>query len=124
MTTGIALLAAVIGYLSGSISFAILVTRFAAPDGKLSKITVSVPDSDLKIESDTLSATTVRLQLGARYGCLVSILDMVKAAVPALVFKLLIPRTALLFNCRRDGNRGSSSGPCFIVSKEAGAFPP
>jgi glycerol-3-phosphate acyltransferase PlsY len=33
----------------------------------------------------------VRLQLGARYGCLVSILDMIKAAVPAFIFKLLYP---------------------------------
>jgi glycerol-3-phosphate acyltransferase PlsY len=91
MSIGIALLAALIGYLSGSISYAVLVTRLAAPGGKLSKISVTVPDSDLKIESDTISATTVRLQLGARYGCLVSMLDMAKAAVPAFIFKVLYP---------------------------------
>jgi len=91
MSIGIALLAALIGYLSGSISYAVVITRLVAPGGKLSKITVTVPDSDMKIESDTVSATTVRLQLGARYGCLVSLLDMVKAAVPALAFKLLYP---------------------------------
>ena len=92
MNIGIAFLAAFIGYLSGSISYAILVTRLAAPGGgQLSKISVTVPDSDLQIESDTISATTVRLQLGARYGCLVSILDMFKAAVPAFIFKLFYP---------------------------------
>ena len=91
MNIGIALLAAFIGYLSGSISYAFLVTRLAAPGGQLSKISVTVPDSDLKIESDTISATTVRLQLGARFGCLVSILDMLKAAVPAFIFKLFYP---------------------------------
>lgn len=91
MNVGIALLAALIGYLSGSISYAIVVTRLVAPGGKLSEISVTVPDSDVKIESDSVSATTVRLQLGARYGCLVSILDMAKAAVPALIFKLLYP---------------------------------
>ena len=91
MNIGIALLAAFIGYLSGSISYAVLVTRLAAPGGQLSKISVTVPNSDLQIESDTISATTVRLQLGARYGCLVSILDMLKAAVPAFIFKLVYP---------------------------------
>ena len=91
MSIGIAMLAALIGYLSGSISYAVVVTRLAAPGGNLSKISVTVPGSDVKIESDTLSATTVRLQLGARYGCLVSILDMVKAAVPAFIFKILFP---------------------------------
>lgn len=88
-----AILAAIIGYLSGSISYAILVTRLIAPEGKLEKIRISVPGSDVHIESDSISATTVRLQLGARYGCLVSILDMAKAAVPALIFKLLYPDT-------------------------------
>lgn len=91
MNAGIALLAALVGYLSGSISYAILVTRLASPGGKLGLIRVTVPGSEQYIESDSISATTVRMQLGARYGCLVSILDMAKAAVPALVFKLLYP---------------------------------
>ena len=49
MNIGIALLAAFIGYLSGSISYAFLVTRLAAPGGQLSKISVTVPDIDLQI---------------------------------------------------------------------------
>ena len=94
MNIGTALLAAIIGYLSGSISYAVLVTRLVAPEGKLGKIRISVPDSDVQIESDSISATTVRLQLGARYGFLVSILDMAKAVVPALIFKLLYPESS------------------------------
>lgn len=93
MNIGIAVLAAIFGYLSGSISYAVLVTRLVAPSGKLSKIRVSVPGSDAYIESDSISATTVRLQLGARYGGLVSFLDMAKAAVPALILKLIYPDT-------------------------------
>ena len=91
MTVTTALLAALVGYLSGSLSYAVLVTRLVAPGGKLSKIQISVPGSDMQVESDSISATTVRLQLGARYGCLVSLLDMAKAAVPALVFRYLYP---------------------------------
>lgn len=91
MNWSIALLAAVVGYLSGSISFARLVTRVFAPGHDISKLEVQVPDSDVKFESDVISATTVRLHLGSRYGCLTSILDMLKAGLPALAFKLLYP---------------------------------
>ncbi len=131
MNVVIALLAAIAGYLSGSISFAVLVTHFAAPGRRLEKIRVSVPGSDVQIESDSISATTVRLQLGARYGCLVSILDMVKATQPALIFKILYPDTSYylfaagmavvghnwpVFN-RFKGGRGLSSilGGMFVV---------
>lgn len=93
MDIGPALLALLVGYLSGSVSYAVLVTRLVAPETTLSKLRVAVPDSDLEIESDTISATTVRLQVGPRYGGLVALLDMAKAAVPALIFIFLYPDT-------------------------------
>ena len=85
------LTAAVIGYLLGSISFARIVTRLAAPEQDISKIKVTLPDSEAGMESDAVSATTVRLHVGARYGCLTSILDMAKAAAPALAFRTIYP---------------------------------
>jgi glycerol-3-phosphate acyltransferase PlsY len=86
------LIAAAIGYLSGSVSYARLVARLAEPDRKISRIRVSVPGhADTYIESDAVSATTVRLQYGAKYGGLVSLLDMLKAAIPMLLFKLWQP---------------------------------
>jgi len=87
----IALLAMVIGYLAGSISFARLVTRLFAPEQDISKTQIEVPDSEARFESDAVSATWVRLHLGPRYGCLTSILDILKAAIPALAFKLWRP---------------------------------
>ena len=87
----IALLAMVIGYLAGSISFARLVTRLFAPEQDISKTEIEVPDSEARFESDAISATWVRLHLGPRYGCLTSILDILKAAIPALAFKLWQP---------------------------------
>lgn len=88
----ILLFAAVLGYLSGSVSYARLVARLADPDRKISKIRVRVPGSEGDyLESDTVSATTVRLQYGGRYGGLVSLLDMLKAALPMLAFKLWQP---------------------------------
>lgn len=87
----IALVAALVGYLLGAISFARVVAHLAAPGQRIQKIKVMAPGGQGVIESDTVSATTIRMQLGARYGCLVSLLDMVKAALPALVFRLLFP---------------------------------
>lgn len=87
----IALLAMVIGYLLGSISFARLVTRLFMPEQDISKIEIEVPDSAERFESDAISATSVRLHLGPKYGCLTSILDILKATVPAVAFKLWQP---------------------------------
>ncbi len=88
----IGLMAAVVGYLSGSVSYARLVARMAEPDRKIGKIKVRIPGhANTYVESDSVSATTVRLQYGARYGGLVSLLDMLKAAVPMLAFKLWQP---------------------------------
>ena len=87
----IAPLAMVVGYLLGSISFARLVARQFAPEQDITKTEVEVPDSEEKFESDAISATSVRLHLGPRYGCLVGALDILKATMPALAFKLWQP---------------------------------
>ena len=91
MNWPVALLAATIGYLVGSLSFSHLVMKFAAPGTDVSRIKHQVPGTEEFFESDSISATAVRFQLGARYGCLIAILDACKAAVPALAFKLWQP---------------------------------
>jgi len=48
-------------------------------------------DGEGRFESDSVSATSVRLHLGPGYGCLVGILDILKATIPALLFKLWMP---------------------------------
>lgn len=88
---GIVLVAAALGgYLIGSISFARLVTRLVARR-ELQPVRLDVPGSDAKFESDAVSATTVRLQVGPRYGCLTSLLDMFKVVGPMLVLRHLLP---------------------------------
>lgn len=91
MNPFLALLAGVIGYLAGSISFARVITGIFAPEQDITHIDISVPGSEARFESDAISATSVRLHLGPQYGCMVSILDMLKAALPALIFKLWQP---------------------------------
>jgi glycerol-3-phosphate acyltransferase PlsY len=88
----ILVLAALVGYLSGSVSYARIIARLVDPERKISRIKVSVPGvEDDYIESDVVSATTVRLQYGGKYGGIVSLLDMLKAAIPMLAFKLWQP---------------------------------
>ena len=90
MSPAIALLAGVIGYLIGSISLHVLLVRIRAPGLDVSTIEHPVEGSKV-FESGSISATSVRLQLGVRYGCLVAILDMLKGLLPTLLFKLWQP---------------------------------
>lgn len=86
-----AIIAGSIGYLLGSISFARLVAYRVAPGTDITKWVETIPNSDLVYEDDAVSATLVNLHLGARYGCLTSILDMLKAIVPMLAFRHWAP---------------------------------
>ena len=82
-----ALIAGVSGYLVGSISFARIVARLVAPGTDVTEYVEPIPDSDLVYEDDAASATLVNLNLGARYGCLTSILDMLKVLLPMLALR-------------------------------------
>lgn len=91
MSLTIALLAALTAYLVGSVPFALVITRWFGRGEAFQPTELSVPHSDQPLRSGSVSATAVRLQLGARYGCLTSILDMAKAAAVTLAFKLVWP---------------------------------
>ena len=91
MNALLALFAGVTGYLIGSISSARLMIRILAPGADVSTIEHDLPGSEEVFESGSVGATAVRFQLGARYGCLAAILDMLKALVPTLVFRLWLP---------------------------------
>jgi glycerol-3-phosphate acyltransferase PlsY len=85
------LLAAISGYLIGSLSFARIMLRLVAPGQEYQKIRRAVPGTDEAFEGHSVSANSVRVQLGSRYGCLTALLDASKAAVPALAFRLWQP---------------------------------
>ncbi len=91
MELWIAILAGIIGYLSGSLSFARLVARGVAPEKALQPIRQPIPNTDIVFESDSVSATMVRMLVGTRYGCMTAILDILKVVVPTLIFKLWQP---------------------------------
>ena len=73
-------LAGVIGYLSGAVSYARVVTRLVAKED-IEPIALTTPDGGAQIVSPTISATAVRLQLGPRWGLTVALLDILKAFV-------------------------------------------
>ena len=87
------LVVGVTGYLIGSISFARLIARLVAPGTDVTRYVEAVPNSDLVYEDDAASATLVNLSLGARYGCLTGILDMLKVVLPMLALQCWFPAT-------------------------------
>ena len=82
-------IAGLTGYLAGSVSFARIVYFRVKKTTELEAWAEPVPDSDEVFESDLVSASLVSKKAGVKYGCLTSLLDMVKVALPALLFKLL-----------------------------------
>jgi glycerol-3-phosphate acyltransferase PlsY len=81
----IVLLAGVVGYLCGSVSFARIVSGLANPDVEIDGIELE------GMHVDAISGTAVSMKLGPRLGGLTAILDITKVAVPTLVFRLLYP---------------------------------
>ena len=91
MNVGITAIALISGYLLGSISFARILGKWFAPGEDLSMTEVVLSESDDAFEMHSVSATSLAFRKGPRVGCLVSILDMLKATIPVLVFKIAFP---------------------------------
>jgi len=87
----IALLAAVVGYLCGSISFARLVSKIVAPREDITHTEFKLASGEDKVTMSSVSATTISMHIGPKFGFLTVVMDMLKIAVPTLVFKHLYP---------------------------------
>ena len=84
------LAAALTGYLLGSVSMARLMGRLFAPDEDLSSQDYQILGGDM-MTLEIASATNVSQKLGPRFGCTVSLLDMLKVFLPTLFFRLTFP---------------------------------
>jgi glycerol-3-phosphate acyltransferase PlsY len=93
MEPQIALLAAAVGYLLGSISFARIIVKLVAPGEEITGVELDVPGTDEKVTLSAVSGTTVSMKLGAKYGGLTAILDILKVMIPTLVFRFAFPGT-------------------------------
>lgn len=77
-------------YLIGSVSFARIVGRRIAPDEDLSQNTLNLP-GDVTIDYGGVSATSIAIRGGPRWGSFTGLLDMAKAFVPTLAARLVWP---------------------------------
>lgn len=90
-TFGLMVLAAFAGYLTGSLSFARILTLLVTKSSHVEPINEPVPGSDIMFQSDSVSATVANLNLGKKYGCLTALLDMGKVALPTFLFCHFFP---------------------------------
>jgi acyl phosphate:glycerol-3-phosphate acyltransferase len=86
-----ALLVVVIGYLAGSISFTWLITRLVSPNTSLQEVGVEDEKTGIFYRRRVANATTASMALGWKVGCAISLMDMLKVALPVFVLRQLFP---------------------------------
>lgn len=79
------------GYLPGSISFARIVYFYVTNTTRIEPFAEPIPHSNEIFESNLVSATLVTKKLGAKYGCITSLFDMLKVALPTLAMRMVFP---------------------------------
>ena len=83
MSLALVLVFALAGYLVGSFSFSRLFVRIFAPNCDVNKLEAKVEDGE-SMKMLTYGANAVSLVLGAQFVMVVSLLDLLKIAVPML----------------------------------------
>ena len=89
MNVWIAVMAVVVGYLFGAVSFTRILGRWVLPGDDLSGLEVKLGKGTLRF--NRTSASLISMKRGPAYGCLTGLLDMAKAAIPVLIFKMAFP---------------------------------
>jgi glycerol-3-phosphate acyltransferase PlsY len=87
------LAAAAAGYFIGAISFARLVAWIAAPNKDITRTEIETADGEDTLVGSFVSATTISLHIGPRWGFVTVVLDMLKIVLPTLAFKTIYPDT-------------------------------
>ncbi len=93
MAWHIIIIALITGYFIGSISMARLIAGIFAPGKDITKTKIHLEGSDKPFEMDIVSATTVSIQLGSKYGFITMLLDMLKIILPVLAIKYIFPES-------------------------------
>ncbi|MEM7333070.1 MAG: glycerol-3-phosphate acyltransferase [Chloroflexota bacterium] len=91
MEIGLTLLSIVVGYVFGSLSFTRLIARIIIPGEDISSTRFEMPGKDIGMEMTSVSPTALSMRKGPGAGCSASILDMLKAAIPAFILMRLYP---------------------------------
>lgn len=85
---------AIISYLIGAISFARLIPRLIDPNADLSDVSLPVQNSDERMPMLAMGANTASIKYGARVGCSIGLLDILKVFLPTLIVRLLYPENS------------------------------
>jgi len=93
------LLVTAIGYLIGSVSFARIVFAWRKPGAPIDPIKTPTTDGQGELVSHAVGATNVMIAFGPRWGMLTSLVDILKAFVPTLVFRILFPEDPYFLIC-------------------------
>jgi glycerol-3-phosphate acyltransferase PlsY len=91
METEILIAVAVVSYLIGALSFSRIITRLVEPDADLNHVTLPAEDDGAEKQLLTMGANTASIRVGARWGCFIGWMDILKVAGPTLAIKLLYP---------------------------------
>lgn len=85
------ILAALFGYLIGSISITRIITKMADPNFNLENVDFVDPKTQKRHRLRTISATTAGKELGNKVGGKIAMLDAVKGFLPVFITYLLFP---------------------------------
>lgn len=97
MDYGLGLIALLVGYLIGSISFARIITGIFAPEADLGNLTIDMEENQGQEPVDSFGANATSMILGPKMGLTVAALDMVKVILPMLIVKYLSPEYPYYF---------------------------
>lgn len=93
------LMAALVGYLIGSISFSRILFAIKRPGVTPDPIRTPTTDGKAELISRSVGATNVMIAFGPRWGMFVSLIDILKTFIPTLVFLLLFPEEKYSLVC-------------------------
>lgn len=93
------LLIAITGYLIGSVSFARMIFAYKRPGTEPDRIRSVSTDGQAEFVAHQVSATSVMIAFGRRWGLTATVLDLTKAFVPVLVLRLAFPDSSYHLVC-------------------------
>lgn len=85
----LSVICALTGYLAGSVSFARIIYSTVTNEKEIKFYSEPIANSNETFDTNFVSASLVNKRIGAGYGCLTSIADILKIVIPMLIFKLV-----------------------------------
>ncbi len=100
------LMAFVLTYLIGSVTFTRVVPKILRPNEQFVNPEVKVEGTDLTYKVGSYGAAAASMQFGPRIGLLISLGDILKVTIPVLVFRWLFPDQTYLLTAAVGGMAG------------------